>query len=146
MAVFRLLARLLLAAFLIFAGTGHLTFARAEFQAQVPTWMPLDADLVVVVSGVIEIMLGTLLAAAPRTWRPTVGWVTAAFFVLVFPGNIAQWWEGRDGFGLDTDEARFIRLFFQPLLIVWALWCTGAWAARRRRRVSAHARPQSRHS
>lgn len=138
MAMLRPAARLLLGAFLIYAGMGHLTFARAEFQAQVPSWMPLDPDLVVLASGVVEIVLGLLLAVAPRAWRPAVGWVTAVFFVLVFPGNVAQWWEGRDGFGLDTDEARFIRLLLQPVLIVWALWCTGAWAERRRRRASVH--------
>ncbi|WP_405217517.1 hypothetical protein [Agrococcus sp. Ld7] len=115
------------------AGTGHLTFARAEFQAQVPPWLPLEADLVVVASGVVELVLGLALVLAPRRARPLVGIIVAAFFVAVFPGNIAQLVEGRDGFGLDTDAARAIRLLFQPLLVVAALWSTGAWAAIRRR-------------
>lgn len=120
----RRIARLLLGAFLVFAGVAHLTLAREEFRAQVPPWMPLDTDLVVVVSGVVEIALGLAL----WLWRgPLIGWVVAAFFVAVFPGNLWQWLEGRDAFGLDTDRARFIRLFFQPVLIAWALWCTGAW-------------------
>ncbi len=129
----RAIVRVLLGAFLMLAGTGHLTFARAEFQAQVPPWLPLEADLVVVASGVVELVLGLALVLAPRRARPLVGIIVAAFFVAVFPGNIAQLVEGRDGFGLDTDAARAIRLLFQPLLVVAALWSTGAWAAIRRR-------------
>lgn len=130
----RTAARVLLGAFLLLAGAGHLTFAREEFQAQVPPWLPLDPDLVVVASGIVELALGLALLLAPRRWRPLVGIVTAAFFVAIFPGNVAQWAEGRDGFGLDSDAARAIRLLFQPLLVVAALWSTGAWAAIRRLR------------
>lgn len=133
----RTLARIALGLFLILAGTGHLTFGREEFRAQVPSWVPLDVDLVVLASGVVEIALGLALVAAPLGWRPMVGWVTAAFFVAIFPGNVAQWVEGRDAFGLDTDTSRFVRLFFQPVLIAWALWSTGAWRAWRERRAAA---------
>ena len=129
----RTAVRVLLGAFLLLAGVGHLTFARAEFQAQVPPWLPLDPDLVVVASGIVELALGLALLVAPRRVRPLVGIVVAAFFVAVFPGNVAQWAEGRDGFGLDTDAARAIRLLFQPLLVVAALWSTDGWAAIRRR-------------
>lgn len=131
--VLRTIGRLLLGAALLFAGIGHLTAQRQEFQAQVPDWVPLDPDFVVVVSGIVEIGLGAALILAPRSLRPAVGWVTAAFFVAVFPGNIAQYTEGTDAFGLDTDSARLTRLFFQPVLVVWALWSTGAWRAWRRR-------------
>lgn len=112
---------------LALAGTGiaHLTGAREEFQAQVPTWMPVDADVVVVASGLVEIALGLALLTQ-RRHRPAVGWVTAAFFVVIFPGNVAQYVEGTDAFGLDTDRARLVRLFFQPVLVAWALWSTGA--------------------
>ena len=125
----RVVGRVLLGAFLTFSGTGHLTFARADFQAQVPSWVPLDADLVVVLSGVVEVLLGLALVFLPR-WRVPVGWVTAAFFVAVFPGNVAQYLEGRNAFGLDSDTARLVRLFFQPVLVLWALWSTGAWRDR----------------
>ncbi len=122
----RSVARWLLGGSLLFAGIGHLTFQRDEFQAQVPEWFPVDADLVVVLSGLIEITLGmALLFVSGR--RALVGWIVAAFFVVIFPGNIAQWVEGTDAFGLDSDGARFARLFFQPVLVVWALWATGAW-------------------
>ncbi len=120
--------RLLLGAGLIFAGVGHLTNQREEFQAQVPSWFPADPDLVVVVSGVVEIALGAALIALPGR-RVAIGLATAAFFVLIFPGNVAQWIEGTDAFGLDTDGQRFARLFFQPVLVAWALWSTGAGGA-----------------
>lgn len=121
-------ARWLLGAALILAGAGHLTFQREEFRAQVPEWFPVDADLVVVLSGVIEIVLGMALLFMSRH-RVLVGWVVAAFFVVIFPGNIAQFVESTDAFGLDTDTKRFVRLFFQPVLVAWALWSTGAWRA-----------------
>jgi uncharacterized membrane protein len=126
----RTAARGLLGAILVFAGISHLTFARQDFKAQVPDWFPVDEDPVVLVSGVIEIGLGAALIAFGRG-RVGVGFVVAAFFVAVFPGNIGQYVDHADAFGLDTDAKRFVRLFFQPLLVVWALWATGAWRDRR---------------
>ncbi len=127
----RTAARWALAAGLTFAGTSHLTFARQEFHAQVPPWVPLDADAVVLLSGVAEIALGTALVALPRH-RGLLGLVAAAFFVAVFPGNISQYVHHVDGFGLDTDAKRAVRLAFQPVLVAWALWSTGAGRPRRR--------------
>jgi uncharacterized membrane protein len=123
----KFLARLLLGAALLFAGVSHLTFARATFQAQVPTWLPLDADFVVLASGVVEISLGIALTSLGKR-QAVVGTITALFFIAIFPGNISQYLTHTDAFGLNTDEARLIRLFFQPLLVLWALWSTGAWA------------------
>lgn len=120
--------RWLLGGALLVAGTGHLTTQREEFQAQVPEWFPLDEDLVVVGSGLVELALGAALIGLPRH-RVLVGTIVAAFFVVIFPGNIAQWMEGKDGFGLDTDAKRFARLFFQPVLVAWALGSTDAWRA-----------------
>lgn len=122
----RTLSRLALGAALMFAGIGHLSFSRLTFQAQVPSWLPFDPDFVVLASGVVEIGLGLALIALKRR-RKTVGWITAAFFLAVFPGNISQFLNHTDAFGLNSDEARAIRLLFQPLLIVWALWATDAW-------------------
>jgi uncharacterized membrane protein len=126
----RTLGRLLLGGALVFAGAAHLTFAREEFQAQVPAWLPGDPDAVVVVSGLAEVALGITLVAGWR--RHLVGWIVAGFFVAIFPGNVAQYVEGVDAFGLDTDRARLTRLFVQPLLVAWALWSTGAFRAWRR--------------
>jgi uncharacterized membrane protein len=122
----RVIARWVLGAFLVVAGTGHLTVQRDEFQAQVPSWFPVDADAVVIVSGVVELLLGAALILGGRRSGP-IGVVVAGFFIVIFPGNIAQFVEGKDAFGLDTDTARFVRLLFQPLLVLWALWSTGGW-------------------
>ena len=122
--------RILLGAALVFAGISHLTFSRTEFLAQVPGWVPIDADLVVVLSGAAEIALGAALVLLVRH-RVVVGLIAAAFFVAIFPGNVSQFVDGDDGFGLDTDTARAVRLGFQPLLVAWALWSTGAWTALR---------------
>jgi len=119
-----------LGAALTYAGITHLTTSRTEFQAQVPTWVPLDADFVVIASGVVEILLGLSLIFLFK-YRTRIGWITAAFFVAIFPGNISQYINGIDAFGLDTDQARLNRLFFQPLLVIWALWSTGAWKSYR---------------
>ncbi|MET0589968.1 MAG: hypothetical protein ABWZ77_02225 [Naasia sp.] len=127
----RTAARLLLGSALVFAGSTHLTVAREEFRAQVPPWLPLDPDDVVLMSGVVEIGLGTMLIALPKEQR-RVGLLAAAFFTAIFPGNIAQWREKRDGFGLDTDTKRFARLFFQPVLIIGSLWATGSLRGSRR--------------
>ncbi|WP_308797851.1 DoxX family protein [Agromyces silvae] len=121
----RTIGRVALAAALVFAGVSHLFWARKEFRAQVPTWVPLDADAVVVASGAVEIGLGGALVALPRE-RRRIGWIVAAFFAAVFPGNIAQFTEKRDAFGLDSDRARGIRLLFQPALIALAIWSTSA--------------------
>ncbi len=80
--------RVPLGASLLFAGIGHLTFARTDFYAQVPPWLPVNVDFAVIASGV--------------------------------------------SFGLDSDRDRLVRLLCQPVLVVWALWSTGAWAAGRR--------------
>ncbi|GAA2937286.1 membrane protein [Microbacterium luteolum] len=119
----RTIGRIFLGSSLVFAGVSHLTVAREEFQAQVPESLPLDPDVTVVASGVVEIALGSALLLARRR-RGLVGVIAALFFVAVFPGNLAQWMHHRDGFGLDTEMKRFVRLFFQPVLVVLALWST----------------------
>ena len=116
---------------LAYAGVGHLTTSRAEFQAQVPTVFADYADFVVLASGVVEIALGVGLIALWK-YRVQIGWIVAAFFVAVFWGNISQYVNGVDAFGLDTDTKRLVRLFFQPLLVVWALGSTSAWSAWRK--------------
>ena len=119
-----------------YAGIGHLTTSRQEFQAQVPTVFADIADFVVVASGVVEIVLGLALVGLWK-YRVQVGWVVAAFFVAIFPGNISQYVNGVDAFGLDSDTSRLVRLFFQPLLVVWALWSTRAWGTWRKEPIVA---------
>lgn len=121
--------KVVLGCFMLYAGYSHLTFNRLEFQAQVPNWVPLDKDLVVLISGVIEIILGLSMIFWNKK-RARIGIALAIFFILIFPGNVSQYLNKTDAFGaLDSDKARLIRLFFQPVLIIWALWSTGAWSA-----------------
>jgi len=124
--------RILLGLFMITAAFGHFTFQRADFQAQVPNWVPMDKDLVVILSGIVEITLGLILLFLTR-YKVLIGITLAIFFVMVFPGNIAQYLNGTSALGLDTDQSRLIRLFFQPVLIFVALWSTGAIEFLRRR-------------
>lgn len=128
----RTIARFVLAAFLAFAGISH--FVNPDvFLAQVPPWMPAPG-LVIAVSGVAEVALGVALVALPRQ-RAVVGWLVVALFVVVFVGNISQFVTGTSAFGLNSDLARGIRLLFQPLLVLWALWCTDAWRTWRESRT-----------
>jgi len=121
----RRVSQVALGAFLLSAGASHLTVSRLEFQAQVPTWLPLDPDFVVISSGIVEILLGLSLITLWR-FRKRVGLLVALFFVAIFPGNINQFVNGIDAFGLNSDSARAVRLLFQPVLVLWALWSTGA--------------------
>lgn len=117
--------RILLGSFMIYAGTGHLTFARVAFQAQVPTWLPMDKDLVVVLSGIVELAMGFSFVLWNKQ-KVLVGVILAIFFVLIFPGNVNQYINRLDSFGLNTDTKRLVRLLFQPVLVLWALWSSGA--------------------
>jgi uncharacterized membrane protein len=117
-------ARILLGGSLLFAGISHLTFARKAFKAQVPDWVPLKNDDTVLYSGLAEIALGSSLVLTNERHQQAVGKATAAFFTAVFPGNISQYINKRSAFGLDTNKKRFLRLFFQPVLVYWALKST----------------------
>lgn len=124
----QIICRMLLGGFMLYAGIGHMTFLREEFQAQVPSWLGSNAqlmDFVVLASGVVEILLGLFMVIGGR-WKVKTGLALAAFYVLIFPGNISQYVNQIDAFGLDTDTKRLIRLLFQPVLILWALWSTNA--------------------
>ena len=131
MQLLRRLAQIVLGLALGYAGVGHLGANRVEFQAQVPSVLKEYADFVVVASGVVEIVLGAALVLAWR-YRVVVGWIVAAFFVAIFWGNISQYLNGVDAFGLNRDRARLVRLFFQPVLVAWALLSTGAWLSLKR--------------
>ena len=128
----RTLVRIVLGAFMTFAGITHLTVARDESQAQVPDWFPINTDVTVLASGVAEIGLGASFLALPKHKR-VIGILLALFYVAIFPGNVAQYLEGTDAFGLDTNRKRLVRLFFQPLLVLWALF-GGGWSRRDLRR------------
>ncbi|MBL87832.1 MAG: hypothetical protein CMO82_14410 [Winogradskyella sp.] len=121
--------RIILGAAMVFAAIGHFTFLRVEWQAQVPNWVPMDKNLVVILSGIVELTLGLSMIFLTK-YKVHVGWALAIFYVLIFPGNIAQYVNKTD-FIITSDTARFVRLLFQPVLVVWALWSTGAWKNRK---------------
>lgn len=121
----KILIRIGLGLLMLSAGIGHLTYARETFQAQVPDWIPLSKDLVVIASGVVEILLGLSMVLLIKQ-KKYVGLSLAIFYLLVFPGNISQYLEHRDGFGLNSDSKRLARLFFQPVLIFLSLYSTDA--------------------
>ena len=136
MLILQKVLRITLGLFMTLAGIGHLTFQRGEFQAQVPRWLPQDPsfiDFVVMSSGIVEIAFGIAMIFLVKQ-QVKVGLSLALFFILIFPGNVSQYMNGISAFGLDTDQKRFIRLFFQPVLILWALWSTGALAYLRNRK------------
>ncbi|GAB4033389.1 DoxX family protein [Spirosoma gilvum] len=118
------IARIALGSSLVAAGISHLTVARKEFQAQVPDPIPLPKDDTVVYSGIAEIALGSSLILTDNAYQGPVGKIAATFFTAVFPGNISQYVHKRNAFGLNTDTKRFVRLFFQPVLVYWALKST----------------------
>ena len=129
------IARIVLGLFMAFAGFGHLVVHREEFQAQVPDWIPFSKDAVVISSGIFELALGIGMVFWSQQ-KVRIGLLLAIFYILIFPGNIAQYMNRTDAFGLDTDQARLIRLFFQPVLVLWALWSTGALRYLRQRKHS----------
>ena len=132
MQILHRLPQIVLGLALVYAGIGHLTTSRAEFQAQVPTLFKDYADFVVLASGVVEIVLGVGLIVFWK-YRVQIGVLVALFFIVIFWGNISQYVNKVDAFGLNSDRARFIRLLFQPALVIWALWCTEAWKILKRK-------------
>lgn len=128
MKLLRRVPQIVLGCALAYAGIGHLTTSRVTFRAQVPTVFADYADLVVLASGVVEIALGLGLIVLWK-YRVHIGWLVGFFFTAVFWGNISQYLNHVDAFGLDTDTKRFVRLLFQPLLVIWALGSTGAWSS-----------------
>ena len=125
-------ARNLLGTFMVGAGIGHWTFARKGFKAQVPSWVPLGKDNTVLASGVVEVALGLGMLLLKGENRVRLGFGLATFYVAIFPGNWAQYQHDRPDLNLDTERKRFVRLFFQPVLIGLALWSTGAWKVLRK--------------
>ena len=120
--------RILLGLIMLYIGVAHLSFRRIEFQAQVPTWLTTDKDLmdlVVLISGYVEIAFGVLMIFGKKL-KVKTGIALGVFYILIFPGNINQYINEIDSLRLDSENKRLIRLFFQPLLVLWAFWSTGA--------------------
>lgn len=123
--------RILLGLFLIFAGYLHMTQASSQYALIVPSWIPIEPNIVVFISGLVEIALGLALILLTK-YTVYIGWVTAIFFILIFPANIYQYVNEVNAFGMQDDSSRLTRLFFQPIFIIWALISTGAYRAFKR--------------
>ncbi len=118
------LLRIILGLFMVSAGIGHFNNTDS-FLAQVPPFLPAP-EMIVYVSGVVEILLGLGLIFLVR-YKEYVGIALALFFVVIFPGNISQYLTETSAFGLETDTQRLVRLLFQPVLIFAAIWSTSSW-------------------
>jgi uncharacterized membrane protein len=115
-------SRGLLAAFFIGAGINH--FASPKFyEAMVPPHLQDEAERVVQVSGVAEI-LGGVGVLLPWTRRPS-GLGLVALLAAVFPANLYMAQEP-ERFEKVPRWALFARLPLQPLMMWWA------WRATRR--------------
>ena len=131
--------RILLGLIMIYIGIGHLTFLQITFQAQVPSWLTKQKnliDLIIITSGIIEIILGILMVVGGKL-KVKTGIFLAIFYVLIFPGNINQYVNEIDAFNLNTDTSRFMRLLFQPILVLLALFSSGGlWFLKNRKQTN----------
>ena len=104
------------------AGVVHLTSADS-FLPMLPPQLPARVPIVWA-TGAVELALAAGLVAAPARHRQRAGRALAIYLVAIFPANIYQAVAGTDAFGMTSSTARWLRLLFQPLLIVWALRST----------------------
>jgi uncharacterized membrane protein len=79
-------ARCAMALFFVIAGLSHFGPARAEFVGMVPPWVPVNHDVTIVVTGVLE-LCGGIGLLVPATTR-VAGIALALFLVAVFPANM----------------------------------------------------------
>jgi uncharacterized membrane protein len=118
----RLAMRGIMAAFYLLAGVAHLTLTD-KFLLIVPDWVPYPRE-VVLATGACEIA-GSIALANPRL-RRLAGIMLALYAVCVLPANIKHAVEGIHVPGLpDTWWYHAPRLAFQPVLVWWALFCSG---------------------
>ena len=126
--------RIAMAIFYLAAGLLHVGTPE-KFLPIVPDWVP-QPDLVIVATGVCEIS-GALALMTTRL-RKLAGIMLALYAVCVFPANIKHAIDHIDLPGLPSSWWYHApRLAFQPVLVWWALWCSGAidwpFPARKRR-------------
>lgn len=118
----RAIMRWILAALFVAAGIAHLT-APEVLLTITPDWVPL-APQVIFVTGLCE--LAGAVALVTRPMRKAAGVALALYTLCVWPANIKQaldhiviphipdsWWYHGP------------RLAFQPVLVWWALFCSG---------------------
>lgn len=116
------IAKALLAAAFVMAGILHL-MAPGPFLAITPDWVVWPRT-VIRVTGLLEI-LGATALYVPRL-RRAAGLALAAYAICAFPANIKHAMDSA------ADASAFPgwwyhgpRLALQPVIVWWALWCSG---------------------
>ncbi|WP_280771808.1 DoxX family protein [Salipaludibacillus daqingensis] len=117
----RELAAYAMAVFLVFFGTSHF-FLQEELVAMVPDFLPYPV-FIVYLTGIIEIVLAAgLIIPGTRRWS---GILLAIYFVAVFPANVIKAMSDIEiGGTFNSPAMSWVRLLFQPIFIVWALYCS----------------------
>ena len=111
-----------MAAFYIGGGSLHLI--RPKFYLpMMPSYLPAH-ELLVLVSGLVEISLGVALLVPAS--RPYAAWAVIALLVAVFPANVNVALHNVAIFGAKKGVGwlNWLRLPLQPVLIAWAWWYT----------------------
>lgn len=124
--------RWLLAAFFCAAGYAHLA-APESLRAITPDWVPF-APQVIFLTGLFE--FAASLALVTRPLRAYAGIALAAYAICVFPANIKHAFQAIDiGQIPSTWWYHGPRLALQPVIVWWALFCSGVidWPLRRKR-------------
>ena len=103
--------------FILFAGVMHFA-SPGFFNDIVPPWMPFGRSFWTYVSGVAELIIGTMILRPSSRRR---GAMAAVFlFIGVYPANLYMTWDWRDR-SVSEQIVSWVRLPFQFLFIWVAL-------------------------
>ena len=118
----RRIFRYLLAVFFVLAGANH--FWNPSFYLQImPPYLPWHGELVFI-SGICEI-LGGIGVLFPQPLRRIAGWGLVALLIAIFPANLHMAMNDVPMPGRPPNPTlNWLRLPFQLVFILWALWCT----------------------
>ena len=118
----RSIARWVLAGLYLAAGVLHL-LVPGPFLTITPGWVPFPLE-VIRLTGAAEIA-GAVGLMVPRL-RRAAGWGLAAYAICVFPANIKHAIDSlQQAHPLLGWSYHAPRLALQPVIVWWALWCSG---------------------
>lgn len=107
--------------FLVFFGLSHF-YKQDELILMLPDFIPFP-EFIIFITGIIEITLAVGLLFP--TTRRLSGILIAVYFIAVLPANIYKAVNTVEISGtLSNDTVAWLRIFFQPIFIVWALYCS----------------------
>ena len=114
--------RIAMTVFYLGAGLLHVGSA-GKFMPIMPDWVPRP-EFVIIATGWCEIA-GAIALLTPRL-RRAAGVMLALYAICVFPANIKHALEQINLPGLPSSWwYHGPRLAMQPVLVWWALWCSG---------------------